>query len=62
MIEATIAEIHQTIRSGEITCRTLVESYLERIGIYDQTTRLNAIVVTNPNAAATCGCGNSFAI
>jgi len=50
LIEATISDIHQTIRSGEITCRTLVEGYLERIGVYDQTTRLNAIVVTNPNA------------
>jgi len=52
LIEATISDIHQTIRSGEITCRTLVEGYLERIGVYDQTTRLNAIVVTNPNALA----------
>ena len=52
MIETTITDIQQGFRSGKITCRTLVEGYLERIGVYDQTTRLNAIVVINPNALA----------
>src|SRR5262245_44744523 len=35
-IETTIAEIHQAIRSGRITCRQLVEAYLKRINAYDQ--------------------------
>ncbi len=52
LIEATISEIHQAIRSGEITCLQLVNAYLKRIETYDQSTRLNAIVIINPNAAA----------
>lgn len=52
MIETTIADIQQAFRTGKINCRSLVEGYLERIGVYDQTTRLNAIVVTNPKALA----------
>lgn len=50
VVETTIAEIHRAIQSGELTCRELVEIYLERIETYDQSTKLNAIVVVNPNA------------
>jgi amidase len=50
--ETTIAEIHQAIRSGEITCRQLVEAYLKRIEAYDQPTKLNSIVIVNPRALA----------
>jgi len=50
VVETTIAEIHQAIQSGKLTCRELVEIYLERIEKYDQSTKLNAIVVVNPNA------------
>ena len=52
LIEATISEIHQAIRSGETTCLDLVNAYLKRIATYDQSTRLNAIVIVNPNARA----------
>jgi len=52
LIEATISEIHQAIRSGEVTCRELVKAYLKRIETYDQSTGLNAIVIINPNALA----------
>lgn len=52
LIEATISEIHQAIRSGETTCLDLVNAYLKRIATYDQSTRLNAIVIVNPNAKA----------
>jgi len=52
MVEATIAQIHEAIRSGDLTCRALVERYLERIRVYDQSTRLNAIVIVNPEALA----------
>src|SRR5262245_31798312 len=48
--EMTIAEIHQAIRSGKITCRRLVEVYLKRINTYDQPTKLNSIVIVNPQA------------
>ncbi len=50
VVETTIAEIHQAIQSDKLTCRELVEIYLERIETYDQSTKLNAIVVLNPNA------------
>jgi amidase len=48
--EATIAGIHKAIESRQITCRQLVENYLVRIETYDQSTRLNSIVVINPDA------------
>lgn len=50
--EATIADIHRALRSGKLTCRQLVEAYLKRIDAYDQPTKLNAIVIVNPNALA----------
>ena len=49
--EATIADIHAAMRAKKLTCRALVESYLQRIEKFDkQGPALNAIVVTNPNA------------
>jgi amidase len=50
VIETTIAEIHRAIRKGKLTSRELVGIYLKRIEKYDQSTKLNAIVVVNPNA------------
>ena len=50
LVETTISDIHQAMRSGKITSRMLVEGYLDRIKRYDQSTRLNAIIITNPNA------------
>jgi len=49
--EATIDNIHYAFRSGEITCRSLVELYLERIGAYDKSgPELNAILTVNQKA------------
>jgi len=48
--ESTIAETREAIRSGKVTCRQLMEAYIERIRKYDQSTRLNAIIVINPEA------------
>jgi amidase len=48
--EATIADIHKAIKTGHLTCRQLVDYYLERIEKYDQSTGLNSIVVVNPDA------------
>src|SRR5258708_40272753 len=48
--ETTIAETHAALRSGKVSCRQLVQSYLKRIHAYDQPTGLNAIVVVNPKA------------
>jgi len=51
--ETTIADIHQAFRRGTCNCEQLVTAYLQRIAAYDQPTRLNAIIVTNPEALAT---------
>ncbi|MBK7599459.1 MAG: amidase [Acidobacteria bacterium] len=51
-VETTIAEIHQAMRSGRLTSRQLVEAYLKRINAYDQSTKLNSLVLVNPNALA----------
>jgi amidase len=49
--EASIAEIHEALKAGRITCRSLVERYLRRIEAYDKNgPALNAIVVVNPEA------------
>lgn len=52
IMEATIAEAHAAMRAGKLTSHQLVEEYLRRIRAYDQSTRLNAIVLINPNALA----------
>ncbi len=50
--ETTIAETQAAIREHRVTCRQLVEEYLRRIRVYDQSTRLNSLIVINPNALA----------
>ena len=51
VVEATIAQIQEEIRSGRTSCRLVVQAYLDRIEAYDETT-VNAITVVNPNALA----------
>ena len=49
--EATIADIHAAFKAKTLTCRGLVQLYLDRIEAYDRKgPALNAIVVTNPDA------------
>jgi len=49
--EATIADIHAALKARALTCRALVQMYLDRIEAYDKKgPALNAIVVTNPDA------------
>ncbi|MFC1876057.1 amidase family protein [Thermodesulfobacteriota bacterium] len=49
--EATIAEVHQGMKDGILTCRKLVEEYLARIDAYDrQGPKLNAVIYINPKA------------
>ncbi|HZS44106.1 MAG TPA: amidase family protein, partial [Blastocatellia bacterium] len=50
VVEASIADILQAIRTGRITCHQLVLEYQKRINTYDQSTRLNAIILLNPEA------------
>ncbi len=47
--ETTIAQVHDAMRAGTLTCRTLVETYLERIERYNrQGPTLNAVTSINP--------------
>ena len=64
--EATIAEIDEAMKAGRLTCRALVDVYLQRIEAYDKNgPALNAIVVAEaaisvfPAAAAKRGSPNS---
>jgi len=51
LLEATIVEVHAAMSSGRLTCRELVQGYLDRIEAYDkQGPHLNAIQTINPRA------------
>jgi Asp-tRNA(Asn)/Glu-tRNA(Gln) amidotransferase A subunit family amidase len=50
--ETTIAETQEAIRSGKVTCRQLVETYIKRVKAYDQSTHLNSMILLNPEALA----------
>ena len=50
VVEATIGDIQSAISEGSTTCHMVVQSYLDRIAAYDQSTGLNAITVINPDA------------
>jgi amidase len=51
--EATIAGIHQALRDKSLTCRALVQTYLDRIHAYDhEGPSLNSILTLNGNALA----------
>jgi Asp-tRNA(Asn)/Glu-tRNA(Gln) amidotransferase A subunit family amidase len=49
--EATIAQVHDAMRAGRLTCRDLVGQYLKRIDAYDKNgPAINSLVVVNPEA------------
>src|SRR6202035_1813086 len=51
--EATIPEIEQAFRDHRLTCHQLVQTYLDRIAVYDkQGPKLNAILTLNRSALA----------
>lgn len=51
VLETTIDEIHAAYKSGQLTCRQLVQNYLDRIEAYDKKGPvLNAIITLNPTA------------
>lgn len=53
VIEASIADVHAAMVSGRLTCRQLVQTYLDRIAAYDkQGPALNSIQTVNPRALA----------
>lgn len=47
-VEATIVDVQTAISSGRMTCRQIVQGYLDRIAAYDAPTGLNAISMINP--------------
>jgi Asp-tRNA(Asn)/Glu-tRNA(Gln) amidotransferase A subunit family amidase len=49
--EATIAQVHDAMKAGRLTCRALVGLYLKRIEAYDKNgPAINSLVVLNPDA------------
>jgi Amidase len=53
VVEASIDDIHTALRSGRLTTRQLVQSYLDRINAYDkQGPNINSVIAINPNALA----------
>ena len=51
VMECTVAQVHQAMLDGKLTCRELTEAYLARIQSYDQQgPALNAIIAINPQA------------
>ncbi len=50
--ETTLADTQAALRSGSVTCHAVVQQYLQRIRVYDQSTHLNTVVVLNPEALA----------
>jgi amidase len=49
--EATIAQVHAAFKAKTLTCRQLVQSYLDRIDAVDKKgPAYNAIILTNPKA------------
>lgn len=51
LLDATIDDVHAALRSGQTTCRELVELYIKRISAYDKSgPGLNAVQVINPRA------------
>jgi len=51
VLETTIEDIHRGYAAGELTCRQLVQAYLDRIAAHDkQGPALNAIITLNSHA------------
>ncbi|MGH7927130.1 MAG: amidase family protein, partial [Candidatus Binatia bacterium] len=51
ILETSIDAIHAAYKSGELTCRQLVQMYLDRIEAYDKKgPALNAIITLNSKA------------
>ena len=53
IMESSIADIHQAMKNGSLSCHGLVKQYLDRIQAYDkQGPALNAMLYINPDALA----------
>lgn len=49
-VEATISDIQNAVRAGDVSCRDVVDGYIQRIETYDKPSGVNAITVINPRA------------
>ena len=50
-METTVAQVHEAMRSGRLSARELVETYLARIEAFeDKGPAINAIILVNPKA------------
>jgi len=49
-LELTISQIHETYETGILTAEELTLIYIDRIEAYDKSTKLNSIVLFNPEA------------
>jgi amidase len=51
IIETTIEDVHAAYKSGRLTCRQLIQMYLDRIEAFDKKgPQINAIITINPEA------------
>jgi len=50
VVETNIEAVQQAFKNKTCNCEILVSNYLQRIAAYDQTTHLNSIITTNPDA------------
>lgn len=51
VVETTIAQVHAEFTAGRLTCRQLVQAYLDRIDAYDKRgPAINSLVLVNPRA------------
>jgi Asp-tRNA(Asn)/Glu-tRNA(Gln) amidotransferase A subunit family amidase len=51
LMDASVDDIHRAMKAGRLTCRSLVQQYLDRIAAYDQQgPALNAMLHLNPRA------------
>jgi amidase len=54
VVEKSISELQDAMKSGRVTSRRLVEAYFARIKAYDQDgPRINAFIILNPHALET---------
>jgi amidase len=51
IVEATIDDVHSAYKSGDLTCRQLIQMYLDRIAAFDKKgPAINAIITINSKA------------
>ncbi len=51
VLETTIDDIHAAYKTGQLTCRTLIQMYLDRIDVFDKKgPNINALITINAEA------------